>query len=69
MELTIPALLLGFLLDCFLGDPHSIPHPVVLMGKLISFLEKGLRRLFPKTKLGETAGGSASWPWPDGLCP
>ena len=31
MELTIPGLLLGFLLDCFLGDPHSLPHPVVLM--------------------------------------
>ena len=61
MELTIPGLLLGFLLDCFLGDPHSIPHPVVLMGKLISFLEKGLRRLFPKTKLGETAAGGVLW--------
>ena len=61
MELTIPALLLGFLLDCFLGDPHSIPHPVVLIGKLISFLEKGLRRLFPKTKLGETAAGGVLW--------
>ena len=61
MELTIPGLLLGFLLDCFLGDPHSIPHPVVLIGKLISFLEKGLRRLFPKTKLGETAAGGVLW--------
>ena len=61
MELTIPGLLLGFLLDCFLGDPHSLPHPVVLMGKLISFLEKGLRRLFPKTKAGETAAGGVLW--------
>ena len=61
MELTALALLLGFLLDCFLGDPHSIPHPVVLMGKLISFLEKGLRRLFPKTKAGETAAGGVLW--------
>ena len=33
------ALLLGFLLDCLLGDPRSIPHPVVCMGKLISWLE------------------------------
>ena len=30
------SLLLGFLLDCLVGDPHSIPHPVVLIGKLIS---------------------------------
>ena len=28
------SLLLGFLLDCLVGDPHSIPHPVVLIGKL-----------------------------------
>ena len=33
------SLLLGFLLDCLVGDPHSIPHPVVLIGKLISALE------------------------------
>lgn len=32
-------LLIGFVLDCFLGDPHSLPHPVRLIGKLISRLE------------------------------
>ena len=32
----------GFLLDMLLGDPHSIPHPVCLMGKLIGSLEKKL---------------------------
>ena len=55
------SLLLGFLLDCLLGDPHSIPHPVVAIGKLISGLEKLLRRLFPKTNLGEIAAGAVLW--------
>ena len=55
------SLLLGFLLDCLLGDPHSIPHPVVAIGKLISGLEKLLRWLFPKTKSGEIAAGAVLW--------
>lgn len=55
------SLLLGFLLDCLLGDPHSIPHPVVAIGKLISGLEKLLRRLFPKTSPGEIAAGAVLW--------
>ena len=55
------AMLLGFLLDCLLGDPRSIPHPVVCMGKLISWLEKAFRTLFPKTKLGENLAGGCIW--------
>jgi len=31
---------LGFLLDCLVGDPQGFPHPVVIIGKLISLLEK-----------------------------
>ena len=54
-------LFLGFLLDCLLGDPHAIPHPVVLMGKLISFLERNLRRMFPKTAVGERWAGGVLW--------
>ena len=30
---------LAFAVDCLLGDPRSSLHPVVLMGKLISFFE------------------------------
>ena len=55
------ALLIGFALDCLLGDPHSIPHPVVLMGRLISLLEKNLRRIFPKTAAGERWAGGVLW--------
>lgn len=32
--------ILAFLFDTIIGDPRSKFHPVVLMGKLISFLEK-----------------------------
>ena len=55
------SLIFGFLLDCLLGDPHSIPHPVVAIGKLISALEKGLRALLPKTKAGEMTAGGILW--------
>lgn len=35
---------IGFLLDLCLGDPRWIPHPVIGMGRLISRLERWLRR-------------------------
>lgn len=57
MNLTILAFFLGFLLDLILGDPHSIPHPVCFIGKLISSGEKLLRRCFSKTKRGELIAG------------
>ena len=34
------AIVIGFIIDFFVGDPHAIPHPVVATGKLISFLDK-----------------------------
>lgn len=37
------ALFCGFWLDFFIGDPHALPHPVVGIGRLISWLEKKLR--------------------------
>lgn len=46
----------AFLLDLILGDPRWFPHPVVLIGKLISFLE-GLFRGFAKSKVTEFAAG------------
>ena len=61
MKWSLFALLIGFGIDLLVGDPHSIPHPVVGIGKLISFLEKGLRRLFPKTGGGEIAAGGVLW--------
>lgn len=58
---TLFALLAGALIDFVIGDPHWLPHPVVLMGKLISFLEKVLRKAFPKTKRGENLAGGVLW--------
>ncbi len=55
--LTLLSVLAGFLIDCILGDPRWLPHPVVLIGKLISFSEKTLRRAFPKTDRGAFAAG------------
>lgn len=61
MKLSFLALVIGFCIDLLIGDPHSIPHPVVGIGKLISALEKRLRRLFPKTDRGEIAAGGVLW--------
>ena len=58
---SLYALLSGAIIDLLIGDPHFIPHPVVLMGKLISALEKLLRRVFPKTKRGENLAGGVLW--------
>ncbi|MBO7429421.1 MAG: cobalamin biosynthesis protein CobD [Spirochaetia bacterium] len=37
------SIIIGFIIDFFVGDPHAVPHPVVAIGKLISFLDKKLR--------------------------
>lgn len=41
------AFLAGFVLDLLFGDPHWLPHPIRLIGRLISFLEK---KLYDETK-------------------
>ena len=38
------ALAAGFLIDFFVGDPYCLPHPVVGIGKWISFFDRRLRR-------------------------
>lgn len=35
----------GFALDLFLGDPVWLPHPVVFMGRLVTFCEKHLYKV------------------------
>ena len=35
---------MGFFLDLLIGDPQWLPHPVVIIGKMITGLEKYLRR-------------------------
>ena len=58
---SVFALLIGFLIDALAGDPHQIPHPVVLIGKLISVLERKLRKAFPVTAKGERTAGFCLW--------
>ena len=53
----LPGAALSFVLDLLFGDPEQLLHPVVVMGKCISKLEKGLRAVFPKTPKGELAAG------------
>ena len=53
----LAAVVLGFILDLLIGDPHWLYHPVQAIGKLISVLEKILRKIFPKTKTGERIAG------------
>lgn len=40
----ILALMIGFVLDLLLGDPEWLYHPVCIIGKYISFMEKKLRK-------------------------
>ena len=47
----------AFLLDALIGDPRSKLHPVVLMGKLISFFEKLLLRAEDKPLKKAFKGG------------
>lgn len=61
MKWSLCALVIGFAVDLLVGDPHGIPHPVVLIGKLISCLERILRRSFPKTERGEKIAGGILW--------
>ena len=46
MKYLIPALplLIGFLLDACIGDPGNFPHPVRLIGRMISALERIIRQ-------------------------
>ena len=54
MKHLIPALpiILGFILDCIIGDPYNIPHPIKLIGSLISKLEKLVRSRMKNLRLG-----------------
>lgn len=55
------AVMLGFALDALLGDPRWFPHPVCAVGKLISCMEKLLRRLFPPRKGAMIFAGAVLW--------
>ena len=51
------SIIFGFLLDLLFADPAKLPHPVVIIGKGITLLERSLRNIFPKSPGGERAAG------------
>ncbi|MBS4960322.1 MAG: cobalamin biosynthesis protein CobD [Clostridiales bacterium] len=51
-------ILVGYLMDLVIGDPRYIPHPVIGIGKMISFIESKLRRCFPDSRRGELVAGA-----------
>ena len=45
MMYTALDIVLAVILDFILGDPRWLPHPIIYIGKMISFLEKKARKL------------------------
>ncbi len=53
---------LGFLMDCVLGDPERLWHPIMGIGSMISFWSKTLRKWFPQSDRGQFWAGVCLWP-------
>lgn len=47
---------IAYIIDIFLGDPKGYPHPVKLIGKMISYFEDKLRKII-KNNNDETIAG------------
>lgn len=58
MLMSLVAIIAGFILDLIFGDPHWLPHPICLIGNLIGFLEKNLRKLLAPGKTALLLGGA-----------
>lgn len=53
--LPVLPLMIGLVLDTILGDPYTLPHPVRLIGHMISACEKIVRKNMPNNlRLGGT---------------
>ncbi len=50
--IAVLPLIIGFILDCIFGDPYRLPHPIRLIGRLISGVEKYVRRRFKIMRSG-----------------
>jgi len=49
---AIMPIIIGFVIDSFIGDPYNLPHPIRLIGRLISKLEKFIRKRFRNLHAG-----------------
>ncbi|WP_405383533.1 adenosylcobinamide-phosphate synthase CbiB [Phascolarctobacterium sp.] len=56
--LHLAAIVAGFILDLIFGDPHWLPHPICLIGNMIGFLERNLRKLLEPNKTALLCGGA-----------
>lgn len=45
-------------MDLIFGDPHWLPHPICLIGNMIGFLERNLRKLLVPNPTALLAGGA-----------
>lgn len=50
-------IIIAVLIDLAIGDPYWFPHPVIYIGRLISFLEKKSRKFCSDDKQLKLAGG------------
>ena len=55
--ITVLAIASGFILDLIFGDPHWLPHPICLIGNLIAYMEKFLRKIFGSNEENLLVGG------------
>lgn len=58
---VVAAVVLGFAMDCLLGDPERLWHPICGIGAMISFWKKYLRRWLPDTPRGQYGAGVLLW--------
>lgn len=50
-------IVIAIIIDCLIGDPYWFPHPVIYIGKFISFMEKVGRKLTKNNKKLRLWGG------------
>lgn len=58
--MNIISIYTGYALDLIIGDPYSFPHPVRFIGKLISIVEKYIRKI-TSTDRGLKIAGFFLW--------
>ncbi|MEH7119556.1 adenosylcobinamide-phosphate synthase CbiB [Neobacillus vireti] len=49
-------IIFAYLIDRIIGDPRKLPHPVVMIGKSISLLEKAIRSIVVRERYLKLAG-------------
>ncbi|MCD8152506.1 MAG: cobalamin biosynthesis protein [Clostridiales bacterium] len=53
----LPTLVIGYIADLIIGDPHGVWHPVCLIGQMITLFERWMRRAFSCPERDEDRSG------------